>query len=104
MLDRIAQIAPLSTWGLVLAATLLFVCGFVTFSHAKLAKQAYGESFEGLLAPGILESMVRWTGVLLPAALLLWGIALGWPTLLLAGLGAVAAACLAFEAVARARG
>lgn len=104
MLDRLAQIAPLSTWGLVLAATLLFVCGFVTFSHAKLVRQAYGEHFEGFLSPGILASMVRWTGVLLPAAFLLWGIALDWPALLLAALGGLSALCLGSEVVARARG
>lgn len=104
MLDRLAQIAPLSTWGLVLGATLIFVCGFVTFSHAKLVKQAYGETFDGLLAPGTLETMVRWTAVLLPAGLLLWGIALDWPIFLLATLGAVAGGSLLLEAIARVRG
>ena len=103
MLDRFTQIAPLSTWGLVLGATLLLVCGFVTFSHARVVRQAYGESFDGVLSAGVLESMVRWTGVLLPTGLLLWGVALGWPAAVLLGLGAVSALCLGAEIVARLR-
>ncbi len=103
MLDRFVQIAPLSTWGLVLGATLLLVCGFVTFSHAKVVRQAYGESFHGLLSPGVFESTIRWTGFLLPAGFLLWGIALHWPLLTLLSLGAVSILCLGAEAAARAR-
>lgn len=104
MLDRLAEIAPLSTWSLTLGAAALLLLGFVTFGHAKLVHGAYKESFRGVVAPYTLETMVRWTVVLLTGGLLLWGLALRWPTGVVAALGGVAGAALLLEGIARVRG
>jgi Zn-dependent protease len=104
MLDKITQIAPLGTWGLILGSALLLLCGFVAFGHAKVTSQAYKEPFRGGLAAGVLETMMRLTVALVGAGVLLWGISLRWPTAVLAALGGVVAAVLLLEAVARVRG
>lgn len=101
MLDKIAQIAPLYMWALVLGSTALLLCGFVAFGHAKLVSQAYGETFGGGAAPGMLETMMRWTVILLAGGLLLFGVAVGWPVSVLAALGGVVIATAILEGVAR---
>jgi hypothetical protein len=103
MLDRITQIAPLYMWGLVLGSTLLLLCGFVAFGHAKVVNQAYGKSFGGGTAPGQLETTMRWTVILLTGGVLLFGVAVGWPPSVLTALGGVVVATLILEGVARLR-
>lgn len=104
MLDKLTEIAPLATWGLTVSAALLLLCGFVTMGHAMLTRQAFGATFGGVLVPAVLETMVRWTVVLLSGGLLLWGVALHWPLTVLAPLGVLSGGALLLEGVARLRG
>lgn len=103
MIQRLAEIAPLSTWALTIGAALLLLVSFVTYGHAKLVREAYGEEFDGVLVAGTLETMWRLTVALFAGGLFLWGAALGWPPWAMWPLGILAAVPLGLEAVARLR-
>lgn len=104
MLSKLSEIAPLTTWGLIVAAALLLLLGFVAYGHARLTKQAYGEEFQGVAAPGMHETMLRWAVACLTAGLLLWGLTLDWPAVVLVALGGASGAALLLEGWARLRG
>lgn len=103
MLQSLKEIAPLTTWGLVLAAAMLMLLAFVAFGHAKLVHGAYKQPYRGPLSPTALETSLRWAAILLLTGFVCWGLTLAWPAPILLALAAPAAACLALEVIARAR-
>lgn len=100
-MEKLTQIAPLSSWAVLAGATALFVGAFVAYSHAQLAARAFGESFGGPASPGTLATTARWTVALLSGGFALWGVLLGWPTLVVVILCAAAAVPLGIEAAVR---
>ncbi|HET7321420.1 MAG TPA: hypothetical protein VFI96_02925 [Longimicrobiaceae bacterium] len=104
MLSHFLQIAPLSTWAAVLGAAFLLLCGFVLMGHAKVVHKAYGAPFHSAIAPFAMETALRWMTACLSGGFLLWGVALGWPLVLLAALGALVAIALGLETIARLAG
>ena len=101
MIEKLTQIAPLSSWAVLAGATALLVGAFVAYSHAQLSVRAFGETFGGPASPGTLATMGRWTVALLAGGIALFGVLLGWPTLVVVILGAAAAVALGVEAVVR---
>lgn len=94
------DVAPPLTWAILSASALLLLLGFVLLSHTMMRHQAYGDRFDGVMAPGRLESTVRWGTASLLAGLGLWGLELGAPGLLLMALALGAAVALGLESVA----
>ena len=103
MIRRMLSIAPAHVWILVSCAALLLLSAFVVLSHAMMRFKAYESEFNGPLAFGSVETLLRSGVALLAAGLLLWGLALGWPIVLLLGLGLLAALTLAGELGAQLR-
>lgn len=104
MLSKLTSIAPLSSWAMLAAATFLFVAGFVAYSHAQLTWRGFGGRPDGVAGSGAVSTLGRWAVVCLAVAFLLWGVLLGWPTLLLVVLGSVAAAALGIGLAVRVLG
>lgn len=101
MIQSLTEIAPLSSWAILVLSTLCFVGGFVAYGHARLARKGLGEPLDGPAGSGPVPTMARWMVALLAAGVMLWGVLLGWPVLLLVILGAVAAVPLAIEGAVR---
>lgn len=91
------SIAPAHVWILVSCSALLLLTAFVLLSHVIVHFKAYDKDFNGLLAFGSVETLIRSGVALLAAGLLLWGLALGWPAAPLIGLAIVSALALAGE-------
>ncbi|HET8655840.1 MAG TPA: hypothetical protein VFL93_10030 [Longimicrobiaceae bacterium] len=104
MLSHLAQIAPLGTWALVVAAAFLLLCGFVLLGHAKVVHLAYRTPFRSPIAPTPMETALRWMVACLAGGILLWGLALGWPRAVIAALGGLVVIALALESIARLQG
>lgn len=101
MIEKFTQIAPLSSWAMLAAATVMLVGGFLAFSHAQLAWRAFGERWSGPAGSGTVSTMARWTISLIAGGVLLWGVLLGWSTLSLVLIGAVATVAVVLEAAVR---
>lgn len=101
MMERFTQIAPLSSWGILAASTVLLVGGFLAYSHAQLACRAFGERWSGPAGVGTVSTTARWSVSLLAGGVLLWGVLLGWSTLSLVLIGVVATVAVVLEAAVR---
>lgn len=104
MLQSFTEIAPLSSWAILALSTACFVGGFLAYSHAQLAWRGFGERMDGPAGSGTVPTMARLAVALLAIGFALWGVLLGWSTLVLVTLGAAAAAALGIEAVVRVLG
>lgn len=101
MIEKLTEIAPLTSWAILAASTALFVAGFLAYSHAQLAWRAFGERPRGPGDSGTVATMGRWAVALVAGGFLLWGVLLGWSTLGLVALGAAAAVAVGVEVAVR---
>ncbi len=85
----------------VLVAALLILAGAVLLGHFRVLGLAYGERWEGWLAPGRRAALLRRSLALALAGCALWGWTLGWPWPVPAALGALALGLVAADLRAR---
>lgn len=89
-MQRFWEIAPPTTWGLLILASSCMLAAFVLLSHGLLRKKACGDRWEGSTTPGRLAWSVRTGVALLLVGAALWSLTLGAPWWIAAGLGLVA--------------
>ena len=102
-MQKLWEIAPPLTWGLLALSSVCLLAAFILLSHTLVRRKAYGDRWGGWLAPGRLERTVRVGLALLLAGGLLWAVELNAWSWLLAGLAAGTVAFGVLQAVAMGR-
>jgi hypothetical protein len=104
MLEKLWDVAPPATWGILSLASVFLLTGFVLLSHSLVRSKAHGDDFSGLLRSGRLETTIR-TGLgCLLAGSALWAYELAAPMWVLVTLGGLAALAFTVEGAALVRG
>lgn len=99
-MQRFWDVAPLETWLILSAASVLLMAGFVLLSHTRVRSKAHGDSYGGLTHPGRLEWTLRVGAACLLAGLAVWAADLAAPPWLTAALALLAVVALGLQAVA----
>lgn len=102
-MQKLWDVAPPMTWGILTLASIFLLSGFVLLSHTLVRSKAYGDGFGGLLHPGRFEWTLRVGAGSLLAGFGLWAWELEAPVWVVAGLGVLAGVAFGLEAVAAAR-
>jgi hypothetical protein len=104
MLQKLWEVAPPLTWGILTSASAFLLTGFVLLSHALVRHKAYEDRYSGLLRRGRLESTLR-TGIgFVLAGGALWAYALSAPGWVLVALVAFTGLAFSAEGAALVRG